>query len=65
VKMKILLALLIVSCLVVSFGFHINALSQQSLRTKTLGFSSFKVLTEGNSTDPNGGGEVPGGGVPR
>jgi len=63
--MKILLALLIIGCLALSFGVQANAVLQQIPRNKVANYLSFMAFVQDNCTEPNGGGEVPGPGVPK
>jgi hypothetical protein len=66
--MKILVALLILGCVVASFGFQSKAIFQQNQKPHTGVANSFGVdvvIQENSTITPNGGGEVPGPGVPR
>lgn len=65
--MKILLALLILGCLIASFGFQTTTTSQQNQKpqTRTTNYFDVDIIIQGNGIiTPNGGGEVPGPGVP-
>jgi len=62
-NMKIL-ALLLICCFAISFGFLVNALFQQELKIEVTGALAF---VQGTLIQPNGGGGDPvdGPGVPR
>jgi hypothetical protein len=63
-NVKILLAVLLISCAAVFFGFQANILLQQTLQTEASVHSIFGATLGGKIMQPTGGDDVAGPGVP-
>jgi hypothetical protein len=64
-NLKILLAMLLIGCAAVFFGFQANIFLQQTLQTEASVHSTFGATIGGKFIQPTGGDDVPGPGIPK